>query len=116
MIQELVISYTVSYNRLSHINITYNVLHFKNSRFAKMDKIKVGILRENKMPHDRRVPFTPLQCALIMKLFPNVEIAVQSSEWRSYLDAEYKAEHIPLKEDVSDSDILMGIKEVPKEL
>ncbi len=80
-----------------------------------MDKIKVGILRENKVPHDKRVPFTPQQCTMIMQAFPHVDLVVQSSEWRSYTDQEYKAEKITVKEDISDCDIMMGIKEVPKE-
>ena len=46
----------------------------------------------------------------------NVELVVQSSAWRCYTDDEYKAKNIKLQEDISDCDILMGIKEVPKEL
>lgn len=79
-----------------------------------MQKLKVGIIREGKVPHDKRVPFTPDQCVAIMKEFPHVEIVVQPSEWRSFKEEEYTKAGIKLKEDMSDCDILIGIKEVPK--
>ncbi len=44
-----------------------------------IDKIKFGILREGKVPPDKRVPFTPGQCAQILKNFSNVELVVQPS-------------------------------------
>lgn len=74
---------------------------------------KIGILREGKIPHDRRVPFTPEQCRTILNTFPGTNIIVQPSEFRSYSDKEYLAQGINVSEDVSDCDILMGIKEVP---
>jgi len=78
-----------------------------------MSKIKVGILKEGKVPHDLRVPFTPAQCKAILNEFPEVELKVQSSSFRCYKDAEYAAEGITVVNDVSDCDILIGIKEVP---
>src|SRR5688572_6979715 len=80
-----------------------------------MPKLKVGILREEKIPHDKRVPFTPEQCATILKEYPNVELSIQPSSWLSFSDSEYEKSGILLKEDLSDCTILMGIKEVPKE-
>lgn len=79
-----------------------------------MNKLKVGIIREEKVPHDKRVPFTPEQCASIVADYPNVELVVQPSEWRAFKDEEYSHAGIKLQEDVSDCDILAGIKEVPK--
>jgi len=78
-----------------------------------MPKLKVGILREEKVPHDRRVPFTPEQCRLILNEFPNVELSIQPSEWRCFKDGEYSKEGITVREDIFDCDILIGIKEVP---
>src|SRR5438309_875300 len=80
-----------------------------------MQELKVGILREGKVPHDRRVPFTPEQCAMVMKEFPGVKMVVQPSEWRCYTNEEYEKAGIQLQEDIHDCDILMGIKEVPKQ-
>ncbi len=76
--------------------------------------MKIGILREEKMPYDKRVAFTPDQCLYIMDNFQNVEVVVQPSDWRSYKNEEYIAKGIKMAEDLSDCDILMGIKEVPK--
>jgi len=78
-----------------------------------MEKIKVGILREGKVPHDKRVPFTPAQCKYILEHYPKVELFIQPCEYRCFSDDEYRAEGLILKEDISDCDLLMGIKEVP---
>ncbi len=78
-----------------------------------MKKVKLGIIREEKVPHDKRVPFTPEQCVQIKSDFPEVELVVQPSEWRSFSQAEYEEKNIKITEDLSDCDVLMGIKEVP---
>ena len=77
--------------------------------------IKIGLIREDKIPEDNRVAFTPSQCKFIQKT-KEYSITVQHSAHRCYKDAEYLAEGIEVKEDMSDCDILFGIKEVPKEL
>jgi alanine dehydrogenase len=74
--------------------------------------MKVGILREGKTPPDKRVPLTPQQCIEVQNKFPEVSIFVQPSPIRSFKDEEYEALGIPLKEDLSDCDILIGVKEV----
>ena len=80
-----------------------------------MDKnLKVGILRETKNPPDRRVPLTPPQIVALEELYPNVEFFVQPSDYRCYSNEEYEYLDIPLKEDLRDCDILMGVKEVDK--
>jgi len=73
---------------------------------------KIGIVREGKTPHDHRVPFTPEQCKFIQDHF-SAEVVVQPSDWRNYKDTEYTARGINLQENLSDRDIIMGIKEVP---
>lgn len=81
-----------------------------------MDKtIKAGILRETKNPPDRRVPLTPAQIVALEELFPFLQFYVQPSDFRCYPDEEYKYLNIPLKEDLRDCDILLGIKEVDKQ-
>jgi saccharopine dehydrogenase (NAD+, L-lysine-forming) len=75
--------------------------------------MKIGIIREGKIPHDKRVPFTPQQCRQLLEQFPGLELVVQPSSHRCYSDAEYQAEQITLQEDISSCNILMGIKEVP---
>jgi len=73
--------------------------------------MKIGILRENKTPIDKRVPLTPEQCVEVQKKFPHVSIEVQPSIVRCFNDNEYAAVGIRLSEDLSDCDILMGVKE-----
>lgn len=75
--------------------------------------MKIGILKEGRTLHDKRVAFTPEQCTYIQKYFPGVEVVVQPGEWRCYKDEEYARQNIALANDVSDCDILMGIKQVP---
>lgn len=74
--------------------------------------MKVGILREGKTPPDKRVPLTPGQCAEVEKIFPNVKILVQPSKIRCFTDEQYQQYGIQLKENLSECDILLGVKEV----
>lgn len=78
-----------------------------------MKSIKLGIIREGKVPPDKRVPFTPLQTEEIQQRFPHVKVICQSSEVRAFKDDEYRELGIEVRPDVTDCDILMGIKEVP---
>ena len=75
--------------------------------------ITIGLIREGKKPEDNRVAFTPAQCKWIRKKFPDVQVVVQSSPTRCFSDKEYALAGIPVKNDVSEADILFGIKEVP---
>ena len=74
--------------------------------------ITLGILREGKVPPERRVPFTPGQAVEIMKKFPHVTVVCQSSDARAYSDSEYKEAGVDVVSDISHCNILMGIKEV----
>ena len=77
--------------------------------------MKIGIIKEGKVPVDHRVPFTPKQCKEIKETYPGVELVVQPSDIRCYSNEEYEKEGIVLQEDVSDCDVLFGVKEVNKE-
>lgn len=77
--------------------------------------MKIGIIREEKQPHDKRVVFTPLQCKQLQVQYPGLEIYVQPGPYRCYSDEEYREQGIILQEDISDCDLLFGIKEIPKE-
>lgn len=74
---------------------------------------RIGIIREGKTPPDKRVPFTPEQCKIIQETYPDIELFVQPSPIRCFPDEAYKAAGITLKEDLSDCDVLFGVKEVP---
>lgn len=75
--------------------------------------IKIGLIREGKVPPDKRVPFSPIQVEEIQQRFTDVKVICQTSPHRCYKDDEFKTLDIEVKEDMSDCDILMGIKEVP---
>ena len=74
--------------------------------------MKIGILRETKTPPDKRVPLTPEQCIEVQEKFPNVKVVVQPSEIRCFRDSEYKSLGIQLNNELSECDILLGVKEV----
>lgn len=78
-----------------------------------MSKTKIGVIKEGKIPIDRRVPFTPLQAKEVEEKFSDAAIAVQQSEVRCFTADEYRQYGVSLVEDISDCDILMGVKEVP---
>lgn len=78
-----------------------------------MSMIQIGLIREGKVPPDKRVPLTPEQCLRVKELFPHVEITVEPSEIRAYSDAEYKTLGLNVSTDLSHCDILLGVKEVP---
>jgi len=74
--------------------------------------LKIGILRETRNPADRRVPLTPPQIVALEELYPDVQFFVQPSDFRCYSNEEYEYLDIPLREDLHDCDILLGVKEV----
>lgn len=78
--------------------------------------IRLGLIREEKVPEDNRVAFTPGQCRWILDHYSQIEIVVQPSPNRCYTDAEYASHGIRLQEDLGSCDILIGIKEVPPDL
>ncbi len=75
--------------------------------------IRIGLIREGKIPADNRVALTPAQCKWILKNSSDIKIIVQSSPDRCFSDREYLSAGVELKEDLGDCDILFGIKEVP---
>ncbi|MEP7110873.1 MAG: NAD(P)-dependent oxidoreductase [Ferruginibacter sp.] len=78
--------------------------------------LKIGLIREGKIPPDSRVALTPAQCKWLHKNFPDVRVRVQHSVIRCYSDIEYVMAGVEVMEDMSDCDVLMGIKEVPAEM
>jgi len=75
--------------------------------------LKIGLIKEGKLPSDNRVALSPAHCKFINKTQINLTVIVQKSETRCFSDNEYIMAGIEVKEDMSDCDILLGIKEVP---
>ena len=75
--------------------------------------LKIGLIREGKIPSDSRVALTPAQCKWLHKNFEDIKVTAQHSSSRCYSDKEYQLAGVAVQEDISDCDVLMGIKEVP---
>ena len=76
--------------------------------------MKIGIILEGKKLPDKRAAFTPSQLKVIQsKYAPKLTFLVESSRERSFSDAEYIAAGIQVSHDISSSDVLFGVKEVP---
>ncbi len=73
---------------------------------------KIGLLKETKTPPDRRVAIPPKQAKELMELFPNAKVVAQPSDLRCYKDSEYVEIGVELQDDLSDCDLLIGVKEV----
>jgi len=75
--------------------------------------MKFGIIKERKSPPDKRVVFTPAELAELNNKYPEARVKVESSDIRIFTDAEYEAKGIEVSGDMTDCDVLLGVKEVP---
>ena len=77
--------------------------------------ITFGIITERKNPPDRRVVFSPEKLAEAQKQFPEAQFKVESSDIRVFPDSSYREQGFEVTTDMSDCDVLLGVKEVPME-
>ena len=77
--------------------------------------MKFGLIRERKNPPDHRVVLSPRACQKVLKLFPDAQILAESSPVRVFEDQEYLDAGIEVRDDITDCDVLLGVKEVPIE-
>ena len=89
----------------------FDVIPSQNS-YCTMGKLKLGIIREGKVPPDKRVPLSPAQCKEAISTFSNVDLVVQKSPIRKFDDSKYQDLGTKLQEDISDCDVIIGVKEV----
>jgi alanine dehydrogenase len=75
--------------------------------------MKFGIIKERKNPPDRRVVFSPSKLKELKATYTEAEITVERSEIRVFSDDLYAKEGLTVAEDVSDCDVMIGVKEVP---
>lgn len=78
--------------------------------------LKIGLIREGKVPQDNRVALTPAQCKWLRLNFDDVQVVAQHSPTRCYTDQEYERAGVEVTEDMSDCNLLLGIKEVPVDM
>jgi alanine dehydrogenase len=77
---------------------------------------KIGLIKEGKTPPDKRVPLTPAQCRQLLDRYPDIDLTVESSSIRAFRDEEYERAGVEVVEDMSDRDVLLGVKEVPLDM
>ncbi|MHA7843813.1 MAG: NAD(P)-dependent oxidoreductase [Winogradskyella sp.] len=77
--------------------------------------MKFAIIKERKNPPDRRVVFSPETLAEARGKFPEAEFVVESSDIRVFPDEAYAKLGFEVTDDVSDADVMIGVKEVPVE-
>ncbi len=75
--------------------------------------MKFGIIKERKNPPDRRVVFTPEELVRLQKEHPEAQVKVETSDIRVFSDDEYRNLGIEVASDMTDCDVLFGVKEVP---
>ncbi len=78
--------------------------------------LKIGLIREGKIPQDNRVALTPAHCKWLHTHFDDVKVVAQQSSTRCYSDRDYEWAGVEVKEDLSECTLLLGIKEVPVDM
>jgi alanine dehydrogenase len=77
--------------------------------------LKIALIREGKTPPDNRVALTPAQCKWLIMNSPDTRILVQPSPSRCFPDKDYAQAGATITETIEHAEVLLGIKEVPKE-
>ena len=75
--------------------------------------MRFGIVKERKIPIDRRVVFTPEELVRLQNEHPEAVIRVESSEIRVFNDDAYRNLGVEIAADISDCDVFFGVKEIP---
>lgn len=75
--------------------------------------MKFGIIKERKNPPDRRVVFSPEKLKEFKNNFPEAAIKVERSDIRVFSDQQYLDAGFKVSSNMSDCDVLVGVKEVP---
>lgn len=74
----------------------------------------IGIRREDKNQWEKRTPLIPEDVKYLIESL-GVKVIVQPSEIRVYNDEEFKKAGAEINEDLSQADIIFGVKEIPPE-
>src|SRR5690554_3913496 len=77
--------------------------------------ITFALIKERKNPPDRRVVFSPKKCQEVIKQFPGARIIVEASDIRVFSDDAYRDAGFEVLQDISEADVMLGVKEVPVE-
>ena len=75
--------------------------------------MKFAIIKERKNPPDRRVVFSPKDLKTLKDNFPEANVVVEASDIRVFPDNDYSDLGFTVTQDVSEADVMLGVKEVP---
>jgi len=75
------------------------------------DYFTISIIKEARVD-ENRTPLVPSQIQTLISNFPNLKILVQPSKNRCFKDKDYSKAGAKIQDDISQSDIIFGIKEV----
>jgi len=75
------------------------------------DYFTISIIKEARVD-ENRTPLVPSQIQTLISNYPNLKILVQPSKNRCFKDEDYSKTGAKIEEDISQSDIIFGIKEV----
>lgn len=75
--------------------------------------MRIGLVREEKQPADKRVALTPELGKKFKELFPEIELVVEESEERCFTSKDYQNAGVKVVKDLRNCDVILGVKEVP---
>src|SRR5690606_23618926 len=75
--------------------------------------IKFALIKERKTPPDRRGVFSPERLTAVAQKFPEASLKIESPDVRIFTDEEYREAGFEVSVDVSDCEVMLGVKEVP---
>lgn len=78
-------------------------------------QMTLGIRREQFSKWERRCALPPKYCQKLLESLPNLIILVQPSNVWVYTDQEFSEAGCQINEDLSSCDVILGVKQVPKE-
>ena len=74
--------------------------------------MKIGIRAEDKSPWEARIPLVPEHLGALIREH-GLDLVVQPSAQRAFRPEEFEAAGVPMTDDLSDRDLVMGVKEMP---
>jgi alpha-aminoadipic semialdehyde synthase len=73
--------------------------------------MKIGVRAEDKSEWEKRTPLVPQDMAALRHM--DVALVAQASPQRAFSDTEFFQAGIPLQSDLTDCDVIIGLKEIP---
>ncbi len=78
-----------------------------------MNRLTIGIRREDKNIWEKRVPLVPSDVAELIQKYGFRVLVEPALDHRAFPDSEYLKAGAKIAEDLSEADIIVGVKEIP---